>query len=77
MMRVLVLFSVALVSTMPGMGIAALYLRSRGIDAPEGVVRTFMKTAPIALRIVVIALNFFVFTFVYGYVRGALMQAGS
>ncbi len=77
MMRVLVLFSVALVSTMPGMAIAALYLRAQKIEAPDGVVRTFMKTAPIALRIVVLALNFFVFTFVYGFVRNALVQAGS
>ncbi len=61
MLRIALFFAVAMIATLPGAGVASLYLRKRGIPAGEGVVPTFLKEAPPAVRAAVLGLNFLVF----------------
>lgn len=69
MIRLVLFLGMALVATLPGIGVAALYLRSKGIAATEGVPRTFMKTAPLWLRAAVITLNLVMFGVIYALVH--------
>ena len=61
MLRIALFFAVAMIAALPGAGIASLYLRKRGIPAGEGVIPTFLKEAPPAVRAAVLGLNFLVF----------------
>ncbi len=61
MLRIALFFAVAMIATLPGAGIASLYLRKRGIPVGEGVIPTFLKEAPPAVRAAVLGLNFLVF----------------